>query len=238
MTQQQDLGFPPRALPAGQPHPGQRADDKEEDEQQTHDRPSCSTIRAHPSPTNRSESLQLTRADEVLGPHRASQARYARALALINAGELDQGTDAATRAFQDAKLDQPSVLSCCELMAHAEAARNRPAHANLWADRADHIAHHTLDTNLGFSYLARAHGLRTIAPVTAAERARLAAETFATTDQRVDGGRARLCAGIAYAKVNEVGHAREQLEQAVEIFANCGARGLHAEALRELAGIG
>jgi tetratricopeptide (TPR) repeat protein len=168
----------------------------------------------------------------------ASQARYARALALINAGELDQGTDAATRAFEDAKLDQPSVLSCCELMAHAEAARDRPAHANLWADRADHIAHHTLDMNLGFSYLARAHGLRTIAPVTAAERARLAAQTFATTDQRVDGGRARLCAGVAYAKVNEVGRAREQLEQAVEIFANCGARGLHAEALRKLGGIG
>jgi tetratricopeptide (TPR) repeat protein len=164
----------------------------------------------------------------------ASQARYARALALINAGELDQGADAATRVFEDAKLDQPSVLACCELMAHTEAARNRPARANLWADRADRIAHHTLDMNRGFSYLARAHGLLTIAPVAAAERARLAAATFATTGQRVDGGRARLCAGVAYAKANEVGRAREQLEQAVDIFAVCGARGLHAEALREL----
>jgi hypothetical protein len=61
VTQQQDLGFLPCALPAGQPRPGEHADDENVDEPKTHDHPSCSTARAHPSSTNRSASLQLTR---------------------------------------------------------------------------------------------------------------------------------------------------------------------------------
>jgi tetratricopeptide (TPR) repeat protein len=166
---------------------------------------------------------------------------YSWALALINVGRLDQGTDAVVRAcngFKRPKLDQPSLLSCCELMAYAETARGRPAQANLWANRAGKVAHPGLEMNLGLAKLARAHALRATAPAAAAEHARHAAEALAATGQRVDSGRARLCAGVAHAEADEVSRAREQLQHAAEIFAGCGARSLHAQALHELRRIG
>jgi tetratricopeptide (TPR) repeat protein len=157
--------------------------------------------------------------------------------ALINAGRLDQGADAVVHAcdgFTRPRLDQFSLLSSCELMAYAETARGRPAEAARWANRADRIAHPGLEANDGLAGLARAHALRSKYPVAAAERARHAAGALATIGQHVDSGRAYLAAGAAHLDVDERGQAREELEQAAEIFKSCGAQGLRAQALREL----
>jgi hypothetical protein len=162
---------------------------------------------------------------------------YARAVTLINLGRLDEGGDAMIRAcdgFNRPRLDQLSLLCCCELMAYAETARGRSAQAALWADRAGRMAHPGLRMNLGFSDLARAHALRASAPVAAAEHARRAARTFADAGLHVHSGRARLFAGAAYADTGEPARAREHLERAARILTTCGARGLHAQVVREL----
>jgi DNA-binding CsgD family transcriptional regulator len=171
-----------------------------------------------------------------LGEWGGAQARYALALALINADRLDEGTDAISQAcgeFDSSLLDQSTLLSCCEIMAQAETARDRAAEATIWADRAAEIAHPDLPSNVALMRLARAHALRGSDPATAAEHAEAAAEVFTTIDQRLDLGRARLCAGTALAQTGERGRARDQLRAAAELFEECGARTLHAVAVRE-----
>jgi tetratricopeptide (TPR) repeat protein len=158
-------------------------------------------------------------------------------LVLINAGRLDQGADAVSHAcdgFRRPRLDQFSLLSSCEQMAYAETARGRPGEAARWADRADEVAHPDLGTNAGLVGLARAHALRHEAPARAAEHARDAAGALATVGQHVDRGRAHLAAGVAHRDIGEHEPAREQFEQAAEIFHDCGAQDLRAQALREL----
>jgi hypothetical protein len=119
-------------------------------------------------------------------------------------------------------------------MAYAETARGRSGQAALWANRADRITHPSLRVNIGFSDLARAHALRSSAPVASAEHARRAARTFADAGLHVHSGRARLCAGAAYLDTGESARARDHLERAAQILATCGAWGLHTQVLREL----
>jgi DNA-binding CsgD family transcriptional regulator/tetratricopeptide (TPR) repeat protein len=171
-----------------------------------------------------------------LGEWGGAQARYARALALINAGRLDEGAEAVLEAcgdFDASLLDQSAVLSCCELMAQVESVRGRPAEAAAWADRAAAIAHPDLRSNVALLRLARAHALRGSDPAGAAEHAQAAAEIFAAIDQRIDLGRARLCAGTALAEAGDRGRALDALRAAAEVFEECGARTLHAVAVRE-----
>ncbi|WP_158581486.1 ATP-binding protein [Actinomadura spongiicola] len=170
----------------------------------------------------------------------AVQAYFARATALIHAGLLEPGVDAVTRVHggDELPLDQTSLLSCCELAAHAEAERGRWAASRRWARRAARFAHPELRTNAGFVHLACAHALRGTAPVASALRARTAAEIFTGTGQRVEIGRARLRAAAGHLDAGERARAREELAHAAEIFAVCGARSLHAEALRRLMTLG
>ncbi|MCW2885697.1 MAG: hypothetical protein QOE54_521 [Streptosporangiaceae bacterium] len=171
-----------------------------------------------------------------LGEWGGAQTRYARAVALINAGRLDEGTDAALEAcgdFESSLLDPSSLLSCCEIMAQVEAARGRAADAAVWADRAAKIGHPGLPSNVGLMRMSRAHALRGSDPATAAKHAQAAAEAFVTIDQRLDLGRARLCAGIALAEIGDRGGALDALRAAAEGFQECGAHTLYAVAVRE-----
>ncbi|MGI8329090.1 ATP-binding protein [Actinomadura scrupuli] len=171
-----------------------------------------------------------------LGEWGGAQARYARAVALINAGRLDEGTAAALEAcgdFDASLLDLSSLLSCCEIMAQVEAARDRPAAAAVWADRAARIAHPDLPGYMGLMRLARAHALRGSDPAASAEHAQAAAEALATVDQRLDLGRARLYAGMALAETGDRAGALDALRAAADGFQECGARTLHAVAVRE-----
>jgi tetratricopeptide (TPR) repeat protein len=170
-----------------------------------------------------------------------ASAWYAWAVALINANQLDRGAYAVDRAcnrFKKPKLDQPSLLSCYELMAYAEAERGRTLEARRWASHANRISHPVLETNFGLAELARAQALGAIAPVAAATHAHHAARALTYVGQKVDSGRARLCAARAHTESGERILAREQLRHAAEIFASCGARGLHARALHELDELG
>jgi DNA-binding CsgD family transcriptional regulator len=168
-------------------------------------------------------------------------ARYAQGVALINAGQLDAGTEALQEAcggFRSPKLDRGTLVSCCEELARVEAARGRPEEAAAWADRADHFAYPDLEVNLGLRRLARAHALSVPAPTTAAEHAREAAELLAVEGARIDAGRARLRAGVAEAEADNRRRARDELRAAAEIFAACGASGMRAQAIRMLRRLG
>ena len=77
-----------------------------------------------------------------------------------------------------------------------------------------------------------------MAPAAAARRARLAAHAFTVAGQPIESGRARLFAGLAHAEINEPARARDQLGHAIEIFAACNARRLHAQTLREASRLG
>jgi DNA-binding CsgD family transcriptional regulator len=170
-----------------------------------------------------------------LGEWGGAQARYARAMALISAGRLDEGAEAALEAcdgFESPLLDQSSLLSCCETMAQVAAARDRPTEAAVWADRAVELAHPELPGNVALTLLSRAHALRGSDPAAAAEHAQAAAEMFATADQRLDAGRARLSAGTAFAEADDRGRALDELRAAAEFFEECGARTLHAHVVR------
>jgi tetratricopeptide (TPR) repeat protein len=162
-----------------------------------------------------------------------SLAQYARAVALINAGRLDEGTAAMREACsRDPRLDPLTQLYGCELMAYAEMTRGRTDEAITWADRADRLTHPDLEITLGLARLARAHALRERSPIESAEHARRAAATLTALGLPIDAGRATLNAGICRAALGEVRLAREELHQAARTFAACGARGLYTEATR------
>jgi DNA-binding NarL/FixJ family response regulator len=163
-------------------------------------------------------------------------AKHAQAVALINAGRLDEGAEvllAACSGFRRPKLDPGSLLSCCETMAGLEADRDRPAQAGIWADRADQIAYSDLKINTGLARLARAHALSRLDPAATAAHAIEAAEALADAGLRIDAGRARLRAGTALAEAGDRTRARGELSAAAEMFESCGAKGLHARAVRE-----
>jgi DNA-binding CsgD family transcriptional regulator/tetratricopeptide (TPR) repeat protein len=163
-------------------------------------------------------------------------ARYAQALALVNAGRLDAGAQALLEAcdgFKAPRLDLGTLLFCCEALTHVAMMRGRPAEAVTWADRAEQVARADVEATIGAARLARAHALSEADPAAAARHARAAAEVFAAAELRIDAGRARLRAGIAFAGAGERGPALEELGAAAEIFHTCGARTLQAQTARE-----
>jgi DNA-binding CsgD family transcriptional regulator/tetratricopeptide (TPR) repeat protein len=165
-----------------------------------------------------------------------SFAKYGQAMALINAGRLDEGAVvmlAALDGFSRPRLDPTNLLSCCETMAQLEAARGRTDEAELWASRAEQIAHSELKINTGLARLARAHARSPLDPAETAEHAVQAAEVLSDAGLRIDAGRARLRAGTAFAEAGDRNRAREELRAATEAFTACGARSLLAQATRE-----
>jgi DNA-binding CsgD family transcriptional regulator len=165
-----------------------------------------------------------------------SLARYARAMALIGAGRLDEGTELVLEAcngFDSPMLDAGTLLSCCETMAEVEALRGRRDEAAVWAGRAAKFAHPQLEIALGMARLARSHALLGSDPSRAAAHAREAAEVFGPAGMSIDAARAMLSAGVAYAKAGDRGRARAELRSAADIFGECGARALHGLAVRE-----
>jgi DNA-binding CsgD family transcriptional regulator/tetratricopeptide (TPR) repeat protein len=165
-----------------------------------------------------------------------AMAHYAHAVALINAGRPDAGAEALMRAcapLDRPRLDPATLMSCCEIMASVETGRDRSKEAKAWADRAESLAHPDLETSIGFARLARAHAERPGAPARAAAQAREAADVLGAADLRLDAGRARLIAGLAYAEADEPRRAREELRYAADTFAACGAEALHRYVVRQ-----
>jgi DNA-binding CsgD family transcriptional regulator len=166
-----------------------------------------------------------------------AMAQYVHALALVNSGRVDEGAEAlvtACNGFVRPKIDPAALMACCEVMARIEAERDRHDEARVWAERAAKLAHPNVPAGVGLAALARAHLQRPDDPAAAAESAREAAEVLDGAELRVDAGRARLTAGLAYAEVGERERAREELRAASALFETCGARTLHAQAVREL----
>ncbi len=165
-----------------------------------------------------------------------AMARYAHANALINAGRLDDGAEAmldACDGYERPRLDPGSLLSACEAMARVQAARDLHDDAKVWADRADQIVYSDLKINTGLAKLARAHALSAADPAASAAHAVEAAEALTDAGLRIDAGRARLRAGTAFADAGDRKQGREELRVANETFADCGARTLHAQVVRE-----
>lgn len=171
----------------------------------------------------------------------ASMARHALGTALINAGRTEEGVEellAACDHFNSPRLDRDTLLSCCEALAMAAAARGAPARAAEWAARAQHLARPDRPSFAGVALLARVHALRAENPAGAAALAEQAAGLLGDAGRRLDRGRALLVAGLAHDEAGERARGRESLRAAAEIFDACGARGLHARALKELRRMG
>lgn len=167
------------------------------------------------------------------GEWSGAQAQYALAIALINAGRREAGRDTMMRACNHLKrpmLDQRSLLAACEVMAGVEAGAGHEDEASRWADHAARVARHGQEASAA---LARAHALLAAQPRAAAAEAGQAARSFADAGLVIDAGRARLRAGQAYAAAGDGGRARTELAAGAKAFADCGARTLHAAAVRE-----
>ncbi|HEX9357161.1 MAG TPA: AAA family ATPase, partial [Streptosporangiaceae bacterium] len=167
------------------------------------------------------------------GEWSGAQAQYALAVALINAGRREAGRDTMAQACNNLRrpmLDQRSLLAACEVMADVEADGGHPAEASRWADHAATVARPGQEASAA---LARAHALRGTRPHAAAAEAGRAAQSFADAGLVIDAGRARLCAGHAYAAAGDDGQARAELAAAAQAFSGSGARTLHAAAVRE-----
>ncbi|QXJ20374.1 AAA family ATPase [Actinomadura graeca] len=166
-----------------------------------------------------------------------SMARYARAMALIGLGRPDDAAGAVQAAF-GGPLDQRTHLSLCETMAGLEAGRGRADEAMEWVKRTEGFVIPGMEAHNALAHLARAHALQLTDPAEAAREALTAAEMFETAGHQIETGRARLRAGTAYAEADDRAAAREQLRTAAGIFSGCGARTLHAQAVREQRRIG
>src|SRR5215472_2313813 len=166
------------------------------------------------------------------GEWSGAEAQYALAIALINAGRIEAGRDAMTQACGGSgrpMLDPRSLLSACEVMAGVEADCGNSGQASRWADRAAKVAYPGQEAT---ARLARAHALRGSEPRAAAAAAAEAAQFFDDAGLLIDAGRARFCAGVAWAAAGDSGQAREELAAAARTFAECGARSLYAATAR------
>jgi DNA-binding CsgD family transcriptional regulator/tetratricopeptide (TPR) repeat protein len=171
---------------------------------------------------------EAVRAGNGNGEWSGAHARYALAIALINAGRRDAGRDAMTQACSGSNrlmLDRRSLLSACEVMAGLEADCGNHEQAGQWADRAAKLAYPGQEA---IARLARAHASGGPEPGAAAAEATLAARFFEGAGLLIDAGRARLCAGMACAAAGEDKQARAELTAAAKAFADCGARSLSA----------
>ncbi len=164
------------------------------------------------------------------GEWSGAHAQYTLAVALINAGHRDAGREAMARACGGFMLDRRTLLSACEVMAGLEADSGNPAEASRWADRAAKVAYPGQEAT---ARLARARALLDSDPRAAATAAAQAAQLFDGTGQLIDAGRARLCAGWAWAAAGDPSQAREELAAAARTFTECGARSLSAATARE-----
>lgn len=166
----------------------------------------------------------------------AAFARYAHAIALLNAERRHDGRKAVLNAFDgfhQPVLDRSMLLHCCEAMAHAEAAHGRVAEATKWANRAGRMAHPDLPVDVALARLAHAHALCAAHPAAAAEHASAAAAAFTASEFRIGAGRARLRAGAAHARAADSPRALRELRAAADTFRSCGTTGLYQQALRE-----
>ncbi|GAA5077670.1 hypothetical protein GCM10023259_082260 [Thermocatellispora tengchongensis] len=165
-----------------------------------------------------------------------AMARYARGVALINAGRYAEGAAAVREACGELgakpRLDRGTLLSCCEALAQAEAALGHVGEAADWAARVHGLSRPDLPTFDGIGRLARAHAARPSDPAAAAALADEAAALLAG-ERRIDEGRALLLAGIAHGEAGRRTAGRDRLRRAAELFARCGARNLHAQTVRE-----
>ncbi|MER6809675.1 AAA family ATPase [Spirillospora sp. NPDC000708] len=183
----------------------------------------------------------LRAAEEAVGCDTGSgewwthMAHVSRAIATINAGRAEEGAEALIAACGDGTngLDFSTLVMCAEQLACARAALGDGEGAAGWADIAEAIAHPALTGDTGLARLARAHAVRVADPAGAARLAAEAAGMLADAGRRPEAARADLTAGIAHAAAGERGEARERLRAAVEVFEECGMRGLHAQAVRE-----
>jgi DNA-binding CsgD family transcriptional regulator len=172
------------------------------------------------------------------GEWSGAQAQYALAVALINAGRREAGRDAMAQACGGSNrpmLDRRSLLSACEVMAGLEADCGNQGEASKWAERAAKVAYPGHEAT---AWLARAHSLRGTDPHAAAVAAVEAAQFFDGAGLLIDAGRARLCAGIAFAEAGSGDQARAELAAAARTFAECGARSLHDATARQLRKLG
>ncbi|GAA2073388.1 helix-turn-helix transcriptional regulator [Actinomadura alba] len=168
-------------------------------------------------------------------------ARYARGRALINIGRVDEGIEAVLDACGDSSspmLEPGTLAASAEALAEAEAARGRAGESMKWAEITKALVLPGLEADSGLIKIARAHALAADDVAAAAECAAEAADLFLASGRRIDTGRARLAAGVAYARSGDKARARQELSLAAEIFDICGARGLHTQALREQRRVG
>jgi DNA-binding CsgD family transcriptional regulator len=168
-------------------------------------------------------------------------ARNARGVALLAAGRTDEGVDALVRSctnLDDPKLDRVTLVATCELLAQTEAARGNAAAATTWAERAAGFDDPGLPVLSGLVTLARAHVARPENPDAAAAWAEEAAARLRACLRRIDAGRALLTAGLAHEAAGHGDLARERLREATEVFRECGAGAMEAQAVRELRRLG
>ncbi|WP_204056074.1 ATP-binding protein [Microbispora corallina] len=168
-------------------------------------------------------------------------ARYARGQALVNAGRYAEGAEAvldACAGFDQPQLDRGTLLQACEALAQAAACLGNDEGAAAWAARAAQIDDPSLPAFSGFAPLARAHALRRDAPAASARAAEQAAALLASSERRLDSGRALLAAGQAHLEASDRTRARESLKAAAEAFEACGARALKTQTDRELRRLG
>ncbi|MGB3437337.1 MAG: AAA family ATPase [Actinophytocola sp.] len=172
----------------------------------------------------------------VAGSHEVwgYMAQNARAVAMVAAGRLDEGFDALVAScadFRNPKLDRATLLATCELLAQVEVARGRDG--TRWADLATRLDDPELPVFTGLVALARAHVVRAADPAAAAALAEDAVRRLSDGGRRLDAGRALLTAGLAHASSDRADLARERLREATEVFDDCGATALSAQAIRE-----
>lgn len=170
------------------------------------------------------------------GPH-----GYARAVALINAGDLDTSESALLQAHDDVKasrLDLVTLTFCCERLAETAALRgqageepNGPGKPNKVLDR------RSTRRSARPASPARTPWRRSNPSPPPSTRSRPPSYSAPST-WRIDAGRATMRAGTAYAAAGERTLALRHLEDAAAIFDTCGARILHFKATREYRRLG
>ncbi len=168
---------------------------------------------------------------------------YAAAFALAVLGEARLAADDPAGCIQAiveagggpelARIASPLRAEFCEALVRAELARGHAATACAWADRAEAGAPLGLVAPRGFALLARARTLVASDPDAAAEHALAAAAAFTEVGHRVDAGGARLLAGTVLAAAGDWPRALAELDRAVQLFADAGARSLSERAVRE-----
>ncbi|GGK18613.1 hypothetical protein GCM10010124_09030 [Pilimelia terevasa] len=131
------------------------------------------------------------------------------------------------------RIDALSRPVWYHVMAAATALAGSPAAAHRWADRAEAaVAGLDLPVRSGIALLARAYATGGADPAAAADIALAAVAALETTGARVFTGLAHLGAATALGGAGRVAAAREHFARARALFRDCGAAGLHADAVR------